>query len=109
MDISNPSHRCFICGNKIIGETPSIDHLIPWSFLFSDDIWNLNYTHQSCNSQKSNAIPNEVEIHQMERKNNRFHDLLNANSEMRSKKITKELEVAIEKDYLRKFWIGCKT
>ena len=109
LNISNPSHNCFICGEKIIGETPSIDHVIPWSFLFSDDIWNLVYTHQSCNSQKSNIIPTENEIEKLEERNRILYDMLKSNAEMRSKKPTKELEIAIEKDYLKKFWISCKT
>ena len=109
LNISNPSHRCFICGENIIGETPSIDHVIPWSFLFSDDIWNLVYTHQTCNSQKSNIIPTETEIEKLEKRNRILYGLLIADSNLSSKKPTKELEIAIEKDYLKKFWISCKT
>ena len=109
LNISNSSCICFICGEEIIGETPSIDHVIPWSFLFSDDIWNLVYTHQTCNSQKSNIIPTETEIKKLEDRNRILYDLLKSNAEMRSKKPTKELEIAIEKDYLKKFWISCKT
>ena len=37
----NPEKTCFICGEPIPEEELSIDHVIPWSFLFSDDIWNL--------------------------------------------------------------------
>jgi len=109
LDIENSNHNCFICGEKIIEETPSIDHVIPWSFLFSDDIWNLVYTHRTCNSQKSNIIPSEEEIEKLELRNLRLNNLLKTEPKLKSKKPTKELEIAIEKDYVRKFWISCKT
>lgn len=32
----------------------SIDHVIPWSYMYSDDIWNLVITSKSRNSSKSN-------------------------------------------------------
>ena len=35
-----------------------VDHILPWSFLYSDDLWNLVYSHRSCNSSKSNIIHN---------------------------------------------------
>ena len=109
LNISNPSHKCFICGKEIEGETPSIDHVIPWSYLFSDDIWNLVYTHQTCNSQKSNIIPTENDVEKLEERNIILYNLLKINSEFNSKKSTKELEIAIEKDFVKKFWISCKT
>ncbi len=109
LNIGNPTHKCFLCGDEILNETPSIDHVIPWSFLFSDDIWNLVYTHQTCNSQKSNIIPTETEIEKLEERNLILHDLLKTKPEFNSKKPTKELEIAIEKDFVKKFWISCKT
>lgn len=109
LDVENPTHNCFICGEKIVAETPSIDHVIPWSFLFSDDIWNLVYTHKTCNSQKSNTIPTEKDIEQLEQRNVRLYNLLNSEKKFNSKKPTKELKIAIEKDYVKKFWISCKT
>ena len=37
LDLENPEHRCFICG-KIVDENElSIDHVIPWSYMYSDD------------------------------------------------------------------------
>ncbi|NPA44453.1 MAG: HNH endonuclease [Chlorobi bacterium] len=107
LDAENPNHFCFICNKKITNETPSIDHVIPWSFLFSDDLWNLVYTHKSCNSQKSNIIPSESEINKLEIRNNRLLKILESKNDKR--KAVKELKIAIEKDYVRKFWISCKT
>ena len=60
---------CFICGEKIKNETPSIDHLIPWSYIYHDDLWNLVCTHRSCNSSKSNRLVEEVDIRRLEKRN----------------------------------------
>ena len=47
----------------------SIDHVIPWSFMYSDDIWNLVITSKSKNSSKSNKpITNEY-IAKLEQRN----------------------------------------
>ena len=109
LDAENPERFCFICGEKIINESPSIDHVIPWSFLFSDDIWNLVYTHKSCNSQKSNIIPSEKEINKLEKRNLKMLQILKLKAQLYTKKPVKELEIAIEKDYVKKFWISCRT
>ena len=37
----------------------SVDHVIPWSFMYSDNIWNLVLTSKSNNSSKSNSIPSQ--------------------------------------------------
>ncbi|MCD7808369.1 MAG: HNH endonuclease [Erysipelotrichaceae bacterium] len=50
LDLQNPDQVCFICGQEIDDSELSIDHVIPWSYLYSDDIWNLVYVHKSCNS-----------------------------------------------------------
>ena len=42
LDIENPNHICFISGDKIEDDL-SRDHVIPWSYLYSDDIWNIVY------------------------------------------------------------------
>ena len=108
LEIENPNHNCFICGNPIINETPAIDHVIPWSFLYSDDIWNLVYTHQSCNSSKSNTIPNEADIEKLEARNVGLLNKLKVDAKYNNKKACTELESAVDRDYVRKFWVSCK-
>lgn len=102
LDIENPRHVCFHCNKEIINETPAIDHVIPWSFIYSDDLWNLVYMHQSCNSSKSNSIPQEEDVLKLEKRNTALLNLLPEN------KVRTELSTAIEKDFVRKFWINCK-
>lgn len=107
LDIENPERKCFICGECISESELSIDHVIPWSYLYSDDLWNLVYVHKSCNSSKSNIIPNKKEIEKLKKRNIILAELLSKNKKLG--KVVDELNLAIEKDYVNKFWIGCKS
>ena len=104
--IENEERICFICGNKICDEELSIDHVIPWSYLYSDDLWNLVYAHKNCNSSKSNIIPSENDIKKLKERNEKLMQLLKEKN--KKGKHVEELSIAIEKDFVDKFWIGCK-
>lgn len=106
LDAENPKRKCFICGKEIDEKELSIDHVIPWSYVYSDDLWNLVYVHKSCNSVKSNIIPTQEEIDKLKERNEALFQILKDREE--KKKWIDELEIAIEKDYVDKFWIGCK-
>ncbi|WP_336783350.1 HNH endonuclease signature motif containing protein [Paenibacillus illinoisensis] len=106
IEAENPECRCFLCGEIIEAETPAIDHVIPWSYLYSDDLWNLVYAHQSCNSSKSNVIPSEDMILRLEARNQALHDYLKENTKLN--KHVSDLELAIESNLVRKFWIACQ-
>lgn len=106
LDVENADHICFLCGNAIVDETPAIDHVIPWTYLYSDDLWNLVYAHQSCNSAKSNLIPPEGMIKRLEVRNIRLLDELQ--KQATHDKNVSELEMAIERDLMKKFWIACQ-
>lgn len=104
--VENPESICFLCGLKIEGETPAIDHVIPWSYLYSDDLWNLVFAHQSCNSSKSNVIPSEDVIQRLEQRN---IALIQQMKQLGiNDKHVSELEMAIEKNLVQKFWIACQ-
>ena len=106
LDLENPNHICSICGEVIPDNELSIDHVIPWSYLFSDDLWNLIYVHKSCNSCKSNRIPTETEIIKLKERN---QDLLKKARELNIKdKEIDKLEIANKYHYVGKFWMGCK-
>lgn len=107
LDLVNENHDCFICGNAIDDYNVSIDHVIPWSYMYSDDIWNLVYVCKGCNSSKNNRIPTKETIAKLKRRNDA---LLNKMEELNySDKLYKELKLANEKDYVEKFWIGSKN
>lgn len=109
LDVENFHHKCFMCCELIPNESLTIDHIIPWSYLFSDDLWNLVYFHKSCNSSKSNRIPTEKTIIALEERNKQLHNGLKKDPLLKDKKPTEELEVAINRDYVRKFWINCRN
>lgn len=102
----NPEIQCFLCGGKVVGETPAIDHVIPWSYLYSDDLWNLVFAHQSCNSSKSNVIPSEEMIQRLEKRNEALLHRMKDKGKL--DKHVSELELAVEGNLIRKFWIACQ-
>jgi hypothetical protein len=71
--------------------------------MFSDDLWNLVYCHKGENSEKSNRLPDEEDIVRLEKRNH----LLLTRMENNSKEYDR-LKIAIEKDYVRKFWVSFK-
>ena len=95
---------CFYCGQPL-GNDVSVDHVIPWSFMFSDDLWNLVYCHQGENSSKSNCRPSEDIISRLELRNLNLLARFEESSLRRDKKYD-ELKLAIERDYVRKFWMS---
>lgn len=109
LDVENNHHKCFMCRELIPNESLTIDHIIPWSFLFSDDLWNLVYSHKSCNSSKSNVIPSEGLILAIEERNKFLLGELKNDPILKNKKPTEELEIAINRDFIRKFWINCRN
>ena len=105
LDIENPNHTCFYTGQRIDDKNLSIDHVIPWSYLFSDDLWNLVYVDRSVNSLKSNHIPDETTIGRLEKRNVQLSKLVK-NQSMTDKNID-ELNLSISEGLVRKFWVGC--
>lgn len=91
----------FYSGDVLEENDISVDHVIPWSFMYSDDIWNLVITSRSNNSSKSNSIPSEEVIRKLEERNREIAAYID-------EKYRKEMEIAIENDYVNKFYLACK-
>jgi len=106
LDVENPSKRCFITGDTIPKDELSVDHVIPWSYMYSNDLWNLVYVHSSRNSSKNNRLPHEDMINRLETRNKKLLKLLRGNS-VKSKHVV-ELGISIEKDYVKRYWTGFK-
>lgn len=104
---NNGSRQCFYCGKPVLESDISVDHVIPWSFMFSDDIWNLVYCHKAENFSKSNSSPTEEDIVRLEERNKAMLNAIEAGALPKDKKYD-ELKLAIEKDYVRKFWLAAK-
>lgn len=105
--IENPMQTCALCGHKIkAAKDISVDHVIPWSFLYSDDIWNLSFTHNTCNSQKLNTPPSKSLIDEQQKRNQHLHSLITKNHQHKvGHKIFKELDFALEENLLTKMWV----
>ena len=106
LDAEYPGRICFHSGKPIADDDIAIDHIIPWSYLYADNLWNLVYVDRKENSSKSNRIPNEATIERLESRNKRLIKMLKLKNN--HNKHVAELEIAIERDYLRRFWIGCR-
>ena len=87
----------FYTGEQLDLKNISIDHVIPWSFMYSDDIWNLVITSKSNNSSKSNTIPNEEIINKLKDRNKKLLNLLDG-------KYKDDLQLSIDNNYLDKFY-----
>ena len=51
--------RCFYCAERLAsraGQTPDVDHFIPWSRYPDDSLENLVVAHTRCNAQKSDFL-----------------------------------------------------
>ena len=106
LDAENPEQVCFHSGKPIADRDVAIDHVIPWSYLYADNLWNLVYVDRRENSSKGNRIPDEATIMRLESRNKRLSEALQQQG-IQSKHCA-ELQIAIDRDYVRRFWIGCK-
>lgn len=93
----------FYTGDILEENDISLDHVIPWSFMYSDDIWNLVITSKTMNSKKSNSLPSKETIKKLE---NRNKDLLNIMK--KEDKYYQDLKLAIDNNYVQKFYLSCK-
>ena len=104
LDLENPNKICFITDKPIPEKELSIDHIIPWSYMYSDDLWNLVYVNKSVNSSMSNRVKKNNVKDKLIKRNKKLLQILD------TKKITnkevEELRLAINKDYVELFWIG---
>ena len=68
--------------------------------MYSDDIWNLVLTLKSKNSSKNKSIPSEEIIARLKERNNKLMNIVSVSYKL-------DLEEAIKKDYLDKFYYQC--
>ena len=91
----------FYTGELLQESDISIDHVIPWSFMYSDDIWNLVLTSKSSNSSKSNSIPSSEVIEKLKERNNLLLQYVKGS-------FKHDLEEAIKMNYIDKFYYECR-
>ncbi|MCU0104600.1 hypothetical protein N7603_02905 [Acholeplasma vituli] len=79
-------------------EDISIDHFIPWSYMYSDDLWNLVITSKSRNSSKSNRPPTKEYIQKLEERNRKLLEVIQDSNHKA------ELMESLEHHYITKFY-----
>lgn len=79
--------RCFYCGEMLDQNNIHVDHVIPRTYLAHDKPWNLVLSHEFCNENKSDSLPNEYYIQKLVDRNER---LISSNHPL-SKKIIEDL------------------
>ncbi len=66
---------CFYCKRSFgDSETPTIDHVIPWSFLLEDPLWDLVLACSRCNSSKSDWLPEQSALQRLVERNRKLRD-----------------------------------
>jgi hypothetical protein len=71
--------RCFYCANQLSSGSMSthVDHFIPWSYIFEDELWNLVLTCRKCNLRKHSSLPDERRIKQLVSRNTHYSNVIN--------------------------------
>ena len=77
----------------------SIDHVIPWSYIYSDNIWNLVFTSKSNNSRKSNSTPSQTDIDRLKVRNSLLCPLLDG-------KFQEEMEESFASNMVHRYYFG---
>jgi len=94
----------FYTGKVLQENEISVDHVIPWSFMYSDDIWNLVITSKSNNSSKLNKIPSSNYIEKLKEQALALKNIL----QEEKNSYYNELEEAINNNYIDKFYLDSK-
>lgn len=106
LDLENPGRQCFLCGQQVEDQDLLICHVIPWSYLCSDDIWNLVYTHRGCHSDKTGPVPPELFIARLEKRNKALLGKLADYVE--TDMVAGALQDAVTRNLVRRNWICCQ-
>ncbi len=62
--------RCFYCNRVFSADLrPSVDHVLPWSFLLADPLWDLVLACMECNLAKSDRLPERQFMDQLVKRN----------------------------------------
>lgn len=48
--------NCFYCDRKLKGQKINVDHFIPWSYIFEDELWNFVLSCSVCNCEKLDSL-----------------------------------------------------
>lgn len=74
LEVEFEGNTCFYCGKKI-KTAAHVDHVIPWSFVKSDHLWNFVLACPTCNSKKKDKLPSKENLSRVIVRNEQFISL----------------------------------
>ena len=87
--------RCFYCGNKFL--RPHVDHVIPYNYVFSTDLYNCAMACQQCNCTKSDMLPHTDLFNGIIERNRKIGDYLDRiNSQYNEKSYLRLFDMCAE-------------
>ena len=63
--------NCFYCGKKLRSSS-HVDHVIPWTFIKSDHLWNFVLACPTCNTRKNDTLPNKADLSRLITRNEHY-------------------------------------
>lgn len=94
----------FYTGEHLELDDISLEHAIPFHFIYSVDIWNLIITSKETAKERRGTLPSEEEIERLDVRNKRLFEALKE-----TKRTARfELERAIEENLLKRYYIDVK-
>ena len=87
--------QCFYCKHKF--QSPHVDHVIPYNYIFSTDPYNCVLSCQQCNCTKSDMLPHEDLFSSVIERNREITDYLNTvNSQYNEKSYRRLFDMCAE-------------
>lgn len=97
--------RDFYTEEPISIDDIQIDHVIPWSYIYSDDIWNLVITSPKTNCSKGNKPPQKEFIKKLKERNKSLFNILTEKDKVYKNSICN----AMDNKILDKLYINLKS
>lgn len=72
LEIDNDK-KCFYCDCDLNENDIHVDHFIPWSYVYDDELWNLVLSCSTCNLKKSDYLASENSLIKIQTRNERFN------------------------------------
>ena len=64
-------NNCFYCGTKLTTGS-HVDHVLPWSFVKSDHLWNFVLACPKCNCKKNDLLPSKSKLAEVTARNQKM-------------------------------------
>lgn len=74
--LSNYFDSCFYC-NRLLSQDKHlvhVDHFIPWSYIYEDELWNLVLSCRDCNLRKHSSLPSDHHIEHLLKRDIEYFD-----------------------------------